>query len=196
MPTASDRPLAVPTPRSTSDRTGYREHTTTQGLGAGRSDAPRRDRFPHAGPAEGRIVPGRVLPLDLRLLRRLRALVREDLLRAGVDPSVVDDAVICVHEACANAMLHGRGRLYVHWETTEAEVSFGICDDGDGPRLPTQLPPADHVSGRGLFLIGALAARLETRTHGSRQCLTFAFPGSPSPPARTTLPAAAGEEAS
>jgi anti-sigma regulatory factor (Ser/Thr protein kinase) len=164
-------------------------------VGAGRSDAP-RGPGPHAGLGEGRIVPGRVLPLDLRLLRRLRTMVREDLLGAGVDPSIVDDAVICVHEACANAMRHGKGRLYVHWETTETEISFGICDDGDGPRLPTQLPPPDQVSGRGLFLIGALAARLETRIHGSRQCLTFSFPGSLTAPSHSALPATAGEEAS
>lgn len=140
-------------------------------------------------------MPGRVLPLDLRLLRRLRALVREDLLRAGVDGGIVDDAVLCMHEACANAIRYGKGRLNVHWEVGDDEIRFGVCDEGEGPRLPTGRPPrTDQVSGRGLFLIGALAACLEIRTHGDRRCLTFAFPRVVSPGVGVTVHATAGEE--
>jgi anti-sigma regulatory factor (Ser/Thr protein kinase) len=142
-------------------------------------------------------VPGRVLPLDLRLLRRLRALVREDLVRAGVDLEIVDDAIICMHEACANAIRYGKGELRVHWEVADAEVEFGVCDEGEGPRLPSgEPPPADQVSGRGLFLIGALAARLESRAHGNRRCLTFTFPRTIAPSLGVTFHATAAEEAS
>lgn len=142
-------------------------------------------------------MPVRVLPLDLRLLRRLRALVREDLVRAGVDLEIVDDAVICMHEACANAIRYGKGRLRVHWEVTEAEVRFGVCDEGDGPRLPSgEQPSTDQLSGRGLYLIGALAARLETRSHGNRRCLTFTFPRTVAPALGPTVHLTAAEEAS
>jgi anti-sigma regulatory factor (Ser/Thr protein kinase) len=142
-------------------------------------------------------VPGRVLPLDLRLLRRLRALVREDLVRAGVDLEIVDDAVICMHEACANAIRYGKGRLHVHWEIVGAEVHFGVCDEGDGPRLPGgEQPSTDQLSGRGLYLIGALAARLETRAHGNRRCLTFTFPRTVAPALGSTVHLTAAEEAS
>jgi anti-sigma regulatory factor (Ser/Thr protein kinase) len=137
------------------------------------------------------------LPLDLRLLRKLRALVREDLLRAGVDLQIVDDAVICMHEACANAIRYGKGRVNVHWEVADAEVRFGVCDEGDGPRLPAgEAPSTEQLSGRGLFIIGALAARLETRAHGNRRCLTFAFPRAVPPAFGAAAHATAAEEAS
>jgi anti-sigma regulatory factor (Ser/Thr protein kinase) len=162
----------------------------------GRAGAPLRT-LRTAGPSEGRIVPGRVLPLDLRVLRRLRALVREDLLGAGVDLEIIDDAVICMHEACANAIRYGKGRLHVHWEVLDAEVRFGVCEDGEGPRLPDgEQPSTDQLSGRGLFLIGALSARLETSTHGNRNCLTFAFPRTVPPAIGLTTGATAAEEAS
>jgi anti-sigma regulatory factor (Ser/Thr protein kinase) len=120
-------------------------------------------------------VPCRAFVADDTVLRRLRAALRSDLEGVGLPDDAVDDAVLCVHEACMNSIQHGQGELLVSWDLRWDEVDFEVCDDGTGPELSggDVEPDTERVSGRGLFLIRRLARRLETKVRGSKRCIAF-----------------------
>jgi anti-sigma regulatory factor (Ser/Thr protein kinase) len=130
-------------------------------------------------------VPKRVVPPEPRLLRDLRGAVRADLERAGLDSAVVDDAVLCVHEACLNAIQHGTGDVHVRWEVDGGAVAVEVGDRGPGVTLRglEAPPPPDRQSGRGLFLIGRLADKLETGARGPLRYVAFALGPHPARPA-------------
>jgi serine/threonine-protein kinase RsbW len=123
-------------------------------------------------------VPGRVFPADVRVLRQLRGIVRRDLSGAGVNAEVLDDVVLCVHEACMNAVQHGRGELHLRWELVPGEVVVRVCDQGGGAPASAGHDQAgpEQLSGRGLFLIRRLAHRFATSADGAWRCLAFAVP--------------------
>ena len=120
-------------------------------------------------------MPMRAFPADISLLRRLRSLVRADLAGAGVGGEALDDVVTCVHEACMNAMQHGRGQLSVRWELAPGEVVVKVCDEGAGTPLPSgeAVPDTEQLSGRGLFLIRSLSRRFEASEDAGARCLSF-----------------------
>jgi anti-sigma regulatory factor (Ser/Thr protein kinase) len=123
-------------------------------------------------------VPRRVFPADVRVLRQLRNVVRRDLSGAGVDAEALDDVVLCVHEACMNAVQHGRGELHLRWNVAPEEVVVEVCDQGSGtpPSSGHDEPGAEQLSGRGLFLIRRLTHRFATSVDGAWRCLAFAVP--------------------
>ena len=136
----------------------------------------------------------RELPRDPRMLGLLRDLARSELTGQGVDATVVDDVVLCLDEACANAVLHGGGAFWVGWSVVGGEVVVEVCDEGLGP--PTgpfagaagAEPGVEQLSGRGLFIIERLAGRVETTARGGLTCLRLVFPaGRPRQPARPRL---------
>ncbi|MET8831500.1 ATP-binding protein [Streptomyces sp. NPDC004610] len=96
-------------------------------------------------------------PPTPRAAREARLLAREQLLSWGWP---LDPAEHIVGELTANAATHGRVpdrafrlTLYVVGDTLRIEVT-----DTLGDRLPRLTHPRlDHVSGRGLFLVEALA---------------------------------------
>jgi anti-sigma regulatory factor (Ser/Thr protein kinase) len=139
-------------------------------------------------------VPTRAFSSDTRNLRRLRDAVRKDLIRAGAADDVVDDAVLCVHEACMNSMQHGKGRLRISWSLRNGEARFEICDEGEGLAKPASdaLPAADQLSGRGLFLISRLSDRFETSASGATRCVAFSLRLDGSGPAPARALASAG----
>jgi anti-sigma regulatory factor (Ser/Thr protein kinase) len=119
-------------------------------------------------------VPCRAFVADDTVLRRLRAALRSDLQGVGLPEETVDDALLCVHEACMNSIQHGQGELRVRWDVRWGEVDFEVCDEGLGPDLAGDAEPdPELLSGRGLFLIRRLARRLETRVRGSKVCVVF-----------------------
>ena len=120
-------------------------------------------------------MPMRAFPADISLLRRLRTLVRADLAGAGVGGEALDDVVMCVHEACMNAMQHGSGKLSVRWELVPGEVRVKVCDEGEGTPLPSgeAVPDTEQLTGRGLFLIRSLSRHFEARVDGGARCLAF-----------------------
>jgi anti-sigma regulatory factor (Ser/Thr protein kinase) len=123
-------------------------------------------------------VPIRAFEADPSVLRRLREAVRDDLAGVGIDDDALDDVILCVHEACMNAMQHGRGQLHVRWAAAPGEVRVEVCDEGDGVPLPAAdaVPDAGQQSGRGLFLIRRLTHRFEASVDGGARCLAFAVP--------------------
>ncbi|MFJ4686335.1 ATP-binding protein [Streptomyces sp. NPDC088789] len=121
-------------------------------------------------------------PPTPRGARHARLLAREHLLSWGLSR---DPAEHIVGELAANAATHGRVpdrnfrlTLYVVSDTLRIEVTDTLGDRH--PRLTH--PRLDHVSGRGLFLVDALADKwgvsagpypkktvwAEVRTEGSR----------------------------
>ena len=87
--------------------------------------------------------------------------VRADLRRGLGGCPVADDVILCISELAANAVLHSNSRKPGGTYTVRAEgcpgasVRIEVEDDG-GPWM--RKPAPDPASGRGLDIIGALAA--------------------------------------
>ncbi len=86
-----------------------------------------------------------------------------ELRGAGLDPVVVDDAMVVVTELVGNAVLHGRpladGAIRVEWEPHDTVVDIAITDGGGASRPVRRDADAMALSGRGLAMIGQLASR-------------------------------------
>ncbi|MEU8624878.1 ATP-binding protein [Streptomyces sp. NPDC048669] len=96
---------------------------------------------------------------------------------------LIDDIRLCVSELATNAVLHGvpPGREFaVLLRTTEELVRLEVRDSGSGLPVARQ-PEEDSCSGRGLFLVGELAAEFGVDHHvvGKTVWLTFEKPAAP-----------------
>jgi anti-sigma regulatory factor (Ser/Thr protein kinase) len=72
-----------------------------------------------------------------------------------------DDAILCLSEIVANAILHSRsaqpgGRVTIHVSRTHTRLRVEVQDEGG----PWTRQPAGENHGRGLAIVEALAARL------------------------------------
>ncbi|MBF6329580.1 ATP-binding protein [Nocardia transvalensis] len=102
-------------------------------------------------------------PLDLSFpaipnrLADVRQLLREWLMRCGVDSDRTYDLLLAATEACSNAMEHGYrgegGLVRLQAAVVGAELRITIADGGHWK--PRDTPP-DPRRGRGLTIIGAL----------------------------------------
>lgn len=93
-------------------------------------------------------------------------------------PETVDAVLLTVSELVTNSQVHARSdvQLMMTWDSLCLHVS--VHDDSS--RLPAVRPPSeDRTSGRGMFLIDALADTWETRpcTHGKTVTACFHPPG-------------------
>ncbi|MCT4354256.1 ATP-binding protein [Streptomyces sp. Je 1-79] len=89
-----------------------------------------------------------------------RDFTRKALADWGLD-ECADDVLLCVSELATNALLHGvppgRGyRLHLYLERP-GPLRVEVHDSGDG--VPAAREPSCGESGRGLFLVAALADR-------------------------------------
>jgi len=116
------------------------------------------------------------LPGVLSSAAAARQLTRQVLQDAGLP--AIDEAELCASELAANAVEHtmsGRpgGTFTIEVTASAAVVRIGVRDagtaDGGAPVAPAQRPPLAAESGRGLWLVTMLAARLEL-TPGSAWC--------------------------
>jgi anti-sigma regulatory factor (Ser/Thr protein kinase) len=91
-----------------------------------------------------------------------RSLV-DDLIRAGLPPSVIDDAALLITELVTNAVRYAKPLpgdvLRVSWEFNHAHLLLCITDGGsrDSPHR-LDAGPRD-TRGRGLAIVDAVAAR-------------------------------------
>lgn len=104
------------------------------------------------------------LPAETRLLSRTRKTVAGYLSDIGATSECVDDVVLALDEACANAIRHGAvagadAGYDLHASVTPERVDIEVTDGGPGldpRRLAGGPAAADATSGRGLHLIREL----------------------------------------
>ena len=102
-----------------------------------------------------------------RQMQRLRQLVTWAARRVGLSPARGQDLALAVSEAAGNVAKHGggTGTLEIIQDDGRALIAQ-ISDTGPGMPVaaPTTLPPPEHDSGRGLYLIQETVDRVEYRT--------------------------------
>jgi anti-sigma regulatory factor (Ser/Thr protein kinase) len=121
---------------------------------------------------EGR-VGGGCAPLDIAFsqddLAKLRLIVTDRCMAAGLAEPRRDDFVLAVHEVVSNAIVHagGGGRLVLRRAPDGLICMVSDAGGGFDPLVPTQPPePLDAETGRGLWLASQLTDRLDvSSTH-------------------------------
>ncbi|MFJ6444245.1 ATP-binding protein [Streptomyces sp. NPDC091649] len=96
---------------------------------------------------------------------------------------LIDDMELCTSELATNALLHGAppGREFaVRLELADDLVRLEVRDSGDG-RPEVQHPDESSCSGRGLFLVGGLAADFGIDHHVVGKTVWAAFKRPPAP---------------
>jgi anti-sigma regulatory factor (Ser/Thr protein kinase) len=89
--------------------------------------------------------------------------------------------VLAVHEALINADRHGGGAVSLQATVDREALLVKVCDRGAGFDFASPGPPrrasADPFAedGRGLWLIGRIADRVETGWEGGEFCLRMWF---------------------
>jgi serine/threonine-protein kinase RsbW len=82
---------------------------------------------------------------------------------------VADDAVLCLSELASNAVVHSRSRepggcFTVHAQLDDNRVRVEVCDQGGRWQSPGRTGE-DEQNGRGLLIVGQLAARWGCEGH-------------------------------
>jgi anti-sigma regulatory factor (Ser/Thr protein kinase) len=96
----------------------------------------------------------RVFPNAPAGVRDARAFVADTL--RGVDPNVVDAAVLMVSELATNAVVHTASPFGIGVDRSDDEVRVSVTDHGDGtPHLRHAC--STDTAGRGLGIVAALA---------------------------------------
>jgi serine/threonine-protein kinase RsbW len=100
-----------------------------------------------------------------------RQLVDRILAAFGVRADCRRELVLAVSEACTNAVGHAAG-VPVYELAAESDGSdclISVNDDGPGVdhRIPTDMPAAEAVTGRGMSIISLMTDRLEIHRRSS-----------------------------
>lgn len=102
------------------------------------------------------------IPIDTAWLEESREEVRLFLQTHGVEEQTAEDLVLCVHEACANAIEHSLSRtdIEVDLHVGSTSVTAVVADKGLGLDLdlhdPQRKPELLQASGRGLYVMASL----------------------------------------
>ncbi len=112
------------------------------------------------------------IPCDPQFLADTRHAVRDFLTAHGVDEPTVEELVLCVEEACTNALRHSGTPepAEVTVSIRDQDVEVCVQDRGKGLDLDAidlaHEPEPMALGGRGLFLIKSLADELELANDG------------------------------
>jgi anti-sigma regulatory factor (Ser/Thr protein kinase) len=108
-----------------------------------------------------------------------RVLTRETLHRWGVtDPADTDDVVLIVDELVTNAVMHGDGPVRLLLRLDGCRLVGEVGDESAGvPRVCES--GMDAETGRGLWLVAALAAEFGVRPEAKGKTLWFTRPLAP-----------------
>ena len=93
----------------------------------------------------------------------------------AVDPESIDDVVMSVHEACANAVHHSKSRadIVVELVLDAKSVKVAVNDSGCGLDLdqcdPLREPELLRLRGRGLYLIARIMDDFEISIDGGTE---------------------------
>ncbi|MFI6705157.1 ATP-binding protein [Nonomuraea sp. NPDC050478] len=96
------------------------------------------------------------LPGDAQAVATARATARKALEGLGVDPELVDDAVLMMSEIVTNALLYGDPPYEMAVSADRREIVCGVVDSG--PPLPApRTPGSGDERGRGLHIVAILS---------------------------------------
>jgi serine/threonine-protein kinase RsbW len=108
------------------------------------------------------------LPRRAACVRTVRQIVDAALRGSGVDQTCREEISVALVEACNNVVLHARSvdEYEVSTEITHDRCVVSVTDVGAGfaPDGLHHLPSPRAESGRGLFLIAALADQFQIRS--------------------------------
>ncbi|MEV8020033.1 ATP-binding protein [Streptomyces sp. NPDC086554] len=112
---------------------------------------------------------------DKALVRHTRQITAEHWRLWHVTGPTADSVVLTVSELVTNAIQHGNGDLDLKVFHTDNELRVEVTD---GNPEAAQLKPVDAeaVSGRGLFLVAALARDWGVNVDGTTTWATFRVP--------------------
>ncbi|HUK78408.1 MAG TPA: ATP-binding protein [Thermoleophilia bacterium] len=102
------------------------------------------------------------VPMDAGNLADLRWRAWSYLTAATIAPGMVEDILIALHEAVANALAHSASAtpIRVRLRATRTRVTVEVADEGVGIDAAVHLPPRPPSllaeGGRGLFMIWTL----------------------------------------
>lgn len=94
---------------------------------------------------------------DPRSVQAARQFVTATLAAWDLD-DLADVALLCTSEVATNAIRHAGTAFRLAMEARAAEVLIEVEDGGAGEPVPA-LPDVESESGRGMWLVAALAAR-------------------------------------
>ncbi len=97
------------------------------------------------------------LPRDPAASSLARQAIRERL-ADELPPATLADVTLAVSELVANAVLHGRGEIELRVEADGGSVKGEVIDGGGGFERAIRSHGVDEVGGRGLYIVGQLAA--------------------------------------
>ncbi|MFD6994409.1 ATP-binding protein [Streptomyces sp. NPDC059943] len=110
-----------------------------------------------------------------RRIAQLRHIAGTLLTEGGIGRDVVETVQLLVSEIVTNAVVHGCGdrvRFSVSYDRSGSSDVLIEVDDGHPARIKVRSPESDDETGRGMFLVDALA-RAWGR-HGTRTWCTVA----------------------
>jgi anti-sigma regulatory factor (Ser/Thr protein kinase) len=122
-----------------------------------------------------------VVPHDAQSASVARHHLSKDMDAQRVDDALADDAELLLSELVGNAVRHARplpgGVVRVAWEVASREVVLRVTDGGgrNGHRPRETAAPPDALSGRGLTIVAALAARWGVESGGGGQSVWAAL---------------------
>jgi DNA-binding NarL/FixJ family response regulator len=105
------------------------------------------------------------LPHDLSSVSAARQFVKRKLTEWGIDEPL-DDALLVVSELAANALTHAHSSYRVRLAASDLALRIEVDDGGAGTPEPQPLTDTEE-HGRGLHLVGALAASWGMESAGS-----------------------------
>ena len=113
------------------------------------------------GPGESRTQPATA---SLKLAPRAdaagiaRRFVHDN--RDHLDPDIVANAELLVSEIVTNALRYGAGEIALTVRVDPPGIGVAVTDTGHGmPVVRAELPADDEGSGRGLFIVDAIASQ-------------------------------------
>jgi anti-sigma regulatory factor (Ser/Thr protein kinase) len=124
-----------------------------------------------------------VIKSSLNELSKVKRATREAVVAVGLGPREAFDVVLAVHEAVANAIVHGNGSraersVTVGYICRDDRITVRVRDEGPGFDVDAALarlqqpPSLEDLSGRGLLLMTRLMDELAWNAEGNEVSLT------------------------